>query len=42
MSDKDGSLGIAAQLFHSYEANLVFTGSDLKMPLIYHRDPVRW
>ena len=29
-------------LFLSYEANLIFTGSDQKVPLIFHRDPLRW
>ena len=36
------TIRLCPPLFHSYEANLMFSGSDRKVPLIYHRDPVRW
>lgn len=36
------TIRLCPPLFHSYEANLMFTGSNHKVPLIYHRDPVRW
>lgn len=36
------TIRLCPPLFHSYEANLTFTGSDKKVPLIFHRDPVRW